>query len=134
MNRVSVGEAASVLHNVYRVIKVSGVSPWQFYQGIFFWTVERCVDVFPMLVFFFWLMLTINNDSRYSMIFFGVVLAFFYSFVFSFMAQRQSFLGGYYIMKNYRKKLIDHIRQLKICNVYQYRSGELAELLTDDIK
>ncbi len=71
-----------------------------------------------------------------DVVFFSLILVvlFFVQLIFAYLGQRQSFLGSYLIIKNYRERLINRVRQLPLGSLYQYRSGQLAEVLTQDIK
>lgn len=147
--------------SIGRVIKRGDCSPVFFYQGLMFRTLERFVEALPMLICFFWLSVVKTHEDGHqsnwpffleylnhihhtegelylyqNIVFFGFILAalFFLQWIFAYLGQRQSFLGSYLIIQNYRERLINRVRQLPLGSLYQYRSGQLAEVLTQDIK
>jgi ATP-binding cassette subfamily B protein IrtB len=143
----------SSILSIQRVIARSECSSNQFYQGLVYRCIERCLEIVPMVVCFLWLFSLQGEYSREfnswlssniqpigglsaKVVFFtGVLLCLFvFQILFAFLGQRQSFLGSYRIMQGYRERLIDRTRQLPLGTLYQYRSGQLAEMLTQDIK
>jgi sulfate-transporting ATPase/ATP-binding cassette subfamily B protein len=160
------------LLSIRRVIQQSHCSPAQFYQGLLYRTIERCIEIMPMLVCFAWVYTIQTNSSLVEVswlwLFPDIALStielstvelagsthdasqmksqniglftlllislFILQLIFSYLGQRQSVLGSYHIIQGYRERLINRVRQLPLGNIYQHRSGQLAEMLTQDIK
>lgn len=143
------------LLSIRRVIKHSHRSPAQFYQGLVYRTVERCLEVLPMCVCFAWIysvqnkqpllgirwqdtIFDMGKDSLVSqdILFCSLLLLslFTLQLCFAYLGQKQSFLGSYSIIHSYRESLIAQVRLLPLGSLYQYRPGQLAEMLTQDIK
>lgn len=143
------------LLSIRRVIRHSHSSAAQFYQGLVYRTLERCLEVMPICVCFAWIYSVQNNapllgirwqdtifdlgeDSLVSqdILFCSLLLLslFILQLCCAYLGQKQSFLGSYSIIQSYRVSVIAQVRQLPLGSLYQYRSGQLAEMLTQDIK
>jgi ATP-binding cassette subfamily B protein IrtB len=155
------------LLSIRRVIQQSHCSPAQFYQGLLYRTIERCIEIMPMLVCFAWVYAIQTNSALVQVSWLGLfpdialstaelagnaqgvsqmksqhlglftlvlISLFIIQLIFSYLGQRQSVLGSYHIIQGYRERLINRVRQLPLGKIYQHRSGQLAEMLTQDIK
>lgn len=139
--------------SIRRVINRSECSATQFYQGLILRSVERCFESMPMFIGFSWLYSIktgqpyaplgwLNSlelglvEPRNEAVFYTVLLllVFICQLTLAYLGQRQSFLGSYHIIQGYRERLIDRARQLPLGTLYRYRAGQLAEMLTQDIK
>ena len=135
-----------LIKGLWRVILHSRCSAWQFYQGLLLRTLERMLEVAPLLLAFCWLQTQLQTESTGSPWFSGsprqvaTTLAVLLAAVFvlqatvAWLGQRQSFLGSYQIMQHYRQRLLEQIRLLPLGKLAQCRAGELAEVMTDDLK
>ncbi|WP_281545336.1 ABC transporter ATP-binding protein [Grimontia sp. SpTr1] len=135
----------SILFIIKRVIKHSQASPTLFVKGALFRTFEKGLDIFPILVCYWWFISTWEGDDENSS-FFNIagssfeildvvillIVVFVFQFIFSWLGQKYSFLGGYGIMSGYRRKVLDKIHSMPLSTLYRYRSGYLSELVTDD--
>lgn len=140
-------------HSINRVLQQSHCSQSQFFQGLLFRTLERCFEILPFFICYIWLISVVNIplndaslDANYQycdisslqdtlqFFIFSLLIFFICQLIFSYLGQRQSFLGSYKIIKTYRQNLIDKVRQLPLGTLSRYRSGQLADILTDDIK
>ncbi|WP_022941071.1 ABC transporter ATP-binding protein [Psychromonas hadalis] len=131
-----------ILRCISRVIAQSGCSARQFYWGLSFRVLERGFEIIPFMLCFFWLLAvhspepdqTLQLFKNSSALIVMLLLTFIGQLIFAYLGQYLSYLGSYRIMAGYRERLIDHIRHLPLGFVYQYRTGYLADILTDDIK
>lgn len=137
-----------IVESVERVIYQSACSARQFYWGLVWRVLERGFEVLPFLLCYFWLNQVFSVDvtvaekaviETANIEVAGVFacllfITFICQLICSYLGQQQSFLGSYRIMAAYREQLIDRVRQLPLGSLYQYRSGQLADILTDDVK
>ena len=135
----------AILRSIERVIRHSGCSARQFYWGLALRALERCFEMLPLLLCYVWLdsvlfggMDAASDTSSYQHTVWVFALAllavFLCQLLCSWLGQRQSFMGSYRIMEGYRERLIDRVRQLPLGRLYQYRAGQLSDVLTDDVK
>ncbi|AFJ01557.1 HlyB/MsbA family ABC transporter [Methylophaga frappieri] len=128
-----------ILQSIRRVIRRSDCSAGEFYWGLCLRVLERCFEILPLLVCYFWLINVLNGnavaDGQTVWGIAGLLLAIFMGqLLCSWRGQHHSFMGSYHIMQSYRARLIDRVRQLPLGQLYHYRTGQLADILTDDIK
>lgn len=135
-----------LVKGLWRVILQSRCSASQFYQGLLLRTLERILEVAPLLLAFCWLQTQLKPEITAITWFSGsplqvattlagmLVVVFVLQATVAWLGQRQSFLGSYQIMRHYRQRLLEQIRLLPLGQLAKYRAGELAEVMTDDLK
>lgn len=126
----------SVLKVALRIIKQSECSPSQFMIGGTWRLVERLFDIVPMLVCFWWLQSVLQPEVAIPSVWVvaGVLVTIFVvQLLFAMRAHKNSFLGSYAIMAGYREKLLDRVHQLPLGTLYRYRTGQLTDMVTDDV-
>lgn len=143
-----------LVQGLWRVIRQSRCSARQFYQGLLLRTLDRMLDVVPLLLAFCWLQAQLlparagadwwdvwlssgfsGKPLQTALVLAGLLAAVFVlQAVVAWLGQRQSFLGSYHIMQSYRQRLLEQIRQLPLGQLARYRAGELADLMTEDLK
>jgi len=125
---------------ILRVIRQSGRSSSQFVSGIVWRVLERLLDVVPMIMCFVWIQSVLSAEAGAEVeSFSAVMMALLLGGVFALqlgcalLGQRNSFLGSYFIMGGYREKLLDRVHQLPLGALYRYRTGQLTDMVTDDV-
>ncbi|OEF63294.1 HlyB/MsbA family ABC transporter [Enterovibrio norvegicus] len=135
---------------VRRVIAHSQCSPRLFILGICWRTIERILDILPILVCYFWFVsvleeqttsrpdtysetipVNMSEGGTYYILLLAVL--FVLQFLSAWLGQKYSFLGGYQIMAGYRRKVLNQIHSLPLSVIFKYRTGKLSDLVTDDI-
>ncbi len=133
----------SLIKTLINVIKFSGCNINKIYLSAFARTIERLLDILPLLLFYCWLILTITGESylvanlfdlqNITLVTLALLIIFSLQFFISLWGQKLGFSASYNMMKAYRRKLYNHIYQLPITSIYQQPVGQLAELVTDDV-
>ena len=143
---MSLDSNASFGQVIVRVLQRSGHSPVRFALGVAWRVLERLLDLMPLVLAFFWLQWALESSSAsgagigQSGLFSPAVLVTILAVLFllqclaAWQGQKQSFLGGYAIMAGYRKGVLDQLHRLPLGVLAQYRSGQLADMMTDDIQ
>lgn len=123
-----------------RVIRASGHSPAQIYSGLLLRVAERAFSIAPYFFAWYWLLRMppfVASESpalswtEPAAILIALLLA---QMAFSYFSQMNSFLGSYALTVSYRRRLIDHLQQLPLGIFGRQRVGQLASVLTDDVK
>ena len=132
---------SSIFRIIVRVIHSSGRSPGLFLSGLSWRILERILDLLPLLAVFFWLQNILlskgdNDEAEASILWLAgtLLLIFLIQLVAAWKGQRNSFLGGYRIMAGYREQLLDRVHQLPLGVLAEYRTGQLADMMTDDVQ
>ncbi|UTV29666.1 ABC transporter ATP-binding protein [Photobacterium atrarenae] len=134
-------QADSILGVILRVIQRSERSSAQLLSGMIWRIAERLLDVLPMLVCFWWLQAVLMADvggtgevtPSIAMVTALLVGIFSLQLFCAIHGQKNSFLGSYSIMGGYREKLLDRAHQLPLGALYRYRTGQLTDMVTDDV-
>jgi len=132
-----------LFHAIFNIIQFSGSNINKIYLSALLRTIERIVELVPLLVFYSWLMLTLTGEQYLIARLFNLqsltvltlllVLVFVLQFTLAYRGQNLGFSASYNITKSYRSKLYNHIYHLPLSTLYKQPVGQLAELLTDDI-
>ncbi len=150
---------ATLFTVMWRILKRSGHSPRRFIMGVAWRVLERILDLLPLVLAFIWLQLALEtkpsavglsaeNSSEWTSSIHagmawlfsleGLIIALAALFLLQCLAawqgQKQSFLGGYAILAGYRKGVLDQLHHLPLGVLAQYRSGQLADMMTDDVQ
>lgn len=131
----------SIWSVILRVIQRSERSPLQLFSGMVWRIAERLLDVLPMLVCFWWLQEVLMKGGAgtdfvtpsIAMVTALLVGIFALQLFCAIHGQKNSFLASYSIMGGYREKLLDRVHQLPLGTLYRYRTGQLTEMVTDDV-
>ncbi|MGF1908426.1 ABC transporter ATP-binding protein/permease [Vibrio kasasachensis] len=130
----------SILAAILRVKRRSGRSSSQLVKGIIWRIAERLLDVLPMLVCFWWLQSVLLAEStmgeeKISVLAMTALLGgiFLLQLCCAMRGQKDGFLGSYSIMSGYREKLLDRVHRLPLGALYRYRTGQLTDMVTDDV-
>lgn len=123
-----------------RVIRASGHSAAQIHAGLALRICERAFAIAPYFLAWFWLARYAPADMAMSgervwlapALWLGALLA--GQMVFSYLSQMSSFLGSYALTIAYRGRLIDHLQRLPPGVLGRQRVGQLASVVTDDVK
>ncbi len=134
-------KADSIWSVILRVIQRSERSSSPLISGMIWRIAERLLDVLPMLVCFWWLqavlMADVGDSSEVTpslvMITALLVAIFALQLFCAIHGQKNCFLGTYSIMGGYREKLLDRVHQLPLGALYRYRTGQLTDMVTDDV-
>ncbi|WP_279452673.1 ABC transporter ATP-binding protein [Aeromonas hydrophila] len=131
----------SIWSVILRVIQRSERSSSPLLSGMIWRIAERLLDVLPMLVCFWWLqavlMADVGGSSKVTpslVIVTALLVGIFALQLFcAIHGQKNSFIGTYLIMGGYREKLLDRVHQLPLGALYRYRTGQLTDMVTDDV-
>lgn len=127
---------------VSRVTRQSGRSAKRFYAGIGLRFVERLLALTPFLVVYGWLQHTLLaggegqglgqvNPITLLLILVALLLV---QLLSSYVGSLLCFLGAYDLIGGYREKVIRKVYQLPMLLLHRQRVGQLAEVLTDDVR
>lgn len=121
-----------------RVIKLSGKSPRRFYLGLGLRFLERVLALGPFLAAFAWFH-GAAGGSAFALDGIGtllLVLALLLGgqFLCAYLGQLLCFLGSYSLISGYRERVIDKVRRLPLNALRRQRTGQLAEVLSEDVK
>lgn len=139
----STATSNSLFNAIFNIIQFSGSNINKIYLSALLRTIERIVELVPLLIFYSWLMLTLTGEQHLIARLFNLqsltvltlllVLVFVLQFTLAYRGQNLGFSASYNITKSYRTKLYHHIYHLPLSTLYKQPVGQLAELLTDDI-
>jgi len=124
----------------HRVIRASGHSAAQIHAGLALRVCERAFAIAPYFLVWFWLarymapgdMAGAGRIWLAPALWLGALLA--GQMAFSYLSQMSSFLGSYALTIAYRGRLIDHLQRLPPGVLGRQRVGQLASVVTDDVK
>lgn len=129
-----------ILQVINRVIQHSGRSPAQFYTGLIWQIIERCLGLVPIVICYFWLVHVLSHDNAASadsllplLLVLALLGVFLLQLLFANWGLRNSFVGSYHIMGGYREQTLNRVHQLPLGTLHRYRVGQLSDVLTDDI-
>lgn len=133
-------ETVNVWRSMRRILARSGAATTPLWMGLALRLLERCCEVLPYLVCYFWLRAVAQapvegfawvTDPAFLGL--ALVAVFALQWTLAHFGQRLCFSGAYHVIGAYRERLIDHVRNLPIGTLRERRLGQLADLLTDDI-
>lgn len=119
-----------------RVIRRSGRTPRRMLLGLALRVLERAFAIAPFFAAWWWLADLAATGQLRSLPLLCLLLAGLLGaqLLCSYWGQLHCFLGSYALMKGYREQALGHLSRLRLAAVQGRRSGELASLLTDDVK
>ncbi|MFJ1256242.1 ABC transporter ATP-binding protein [Cupriavidus sp. CuC1] len=129
-----------LLHMLRRVIALSGASPRTFYLGLGLRGLERALALTPFLIGYAWFRdaiaggaLTVPPASIGALAL-ALLLALAAQCLCAYAGQLCCFLGAYRLMGGYREHVLATVQRLPLHTLRQQRAGQLAEVLSADIK
>lgn len=125
------------LEAMKQVVRTSGRPARALWQGLAYRVLERGLAIAPFLLGYVWLEdAAAGNDSSLSLPLLCLCLAALLAgqMACSYLGQLNCFLGAYDLMIGYREQVIDHIGQLPLGFLQKQRTGQLAAIVTEDVK
>ncbi|MEG2029952.1 MAG: ABC transporter ATP-binding protein [Janthinobacterium sp.] len=129
---------AGPLGMLRRVVKLSGKSARPFYLGLGLRFLERALALGPFLAAFAWLHGAAGGsgfapgDIGALLLVLALLLG--GQFLCAYLGQLLCFLGSYSLISGYRERVIDKVRRLPLSALRRRRAGQLAEVLSEDVK
>ena len=119
-----------------RVMRRSRRAAGRMLAGLALRVAERACAIAPFFLAWWWLDELLRTGQLRSLPLLCLLLAGLLAgqMLFSWLGQLYCFLGSYDLMGGYREHAIGHLGRLPLGAVQGRRSGQLASLLTDDIK
>lgn len=119
-----------------RVMRRSRRAPGRMLAGLALRVAERACAIAPFFLAWWWLADLLRTGQLRSLPLLCLLLACLLAgqMLFSWLGQMYCFLGSYDLMGGYREHAIAHLGRLPLGAVQGRRSGQLASLLTDDVK
>jgi len=125
------------LEAMRHVARVSGRPAGRWWRGLGLRVVERACAIAPFFVGAVWLDNALAADVAplpLAPLVLGLVLLLAVQVLCSRFGQLDSFLGAYDLMIGYRERVIDHVGRLPLGVLRRHRAGQIAALVTEDVK
>jgi len=125
------------LEAMTQVVTASGRPTGRLWRGLALRVLERICAIAPFFLGYLWLEEIVSGGSSDGSIallavYLAVCLA--GQLLCSYLGQLHCFLGAYDLMIGYRERVIDHIGRLPLGFSQAQRAGQLAGLVTEDVK
>lgn len=120
-----------------RVIRTSGRPAGALWRGLAYRVLERGLAIAPFFLGYVWLKdAAAGNGQPLSLplLCLGLAALLAGQMACSYLGQLNCFLGAYDLMIGYREQVIDHIGRLPLGVSQTQRAGQLAAIVTEDVK
>lgn len=127
----------SFFEAMQRVIRFSDRPIAPLWRGLALRVLERLFSITPFFLGYLWLADAASGGARtLSLPLLGLGLAILLAgqLACSYLGQLGCFLGAYDLMLGYRERVIDHVGRLPLGFLQQQQTGQLAGIVTDDVK
>jgi len=119
------------------VVRTSGRSPALWWRGLALRVVERTCAIAPFFVGAVWLDNALTAGAEplpLAPLVLALLLLLLVQLLCSRYGQLACFLGAYDLMIGYRERVIDHVGRLPLGFLQRRRVGQIAALVTEDVK